>query len=192
MPDRIQGFFRIPFDEMSAVHLLIKRVSELNMSNLTIVATGLGFAKRARNFAEMLEAPLAIIENRHHFGYSLERQKRLLGDVEGKTCVIIDDEVSTGATMVGATELLVEHGAARIFGACIHPILAPGAVTRLKNSAMESLITTDSLPPPPDEPWDGLDIITVGPLLGEVIQRIHKGISVAAMFAEGHHQLGRW
>jgi ribose-phosphate pyrophosphokinase len=189
---QIQGFFRIPFDEMSAVHLLIKRVVELEISDLTVVATGLGFAKRARNFAEMLEAPLAIIENRHHFGYSHERQKRLLGDVEGKTCVIIDDEVSTAATMTAATELLVEHGAARIIGACIHPILAPGAVTRLKNSAMERLITTDSLPPPPDEPWEGLDIITVGPLLGEVIQRIHKGISVAAMFAEGHHQLGRW
>jgi ribose-phosphate pyrophosphokinase len=189
---QIQGFFRIPFDEMSAVHLLIKRVVELNIPNPTVVATGLGFAKRARNFAEMLEAPLAIIENRHQAGYSHERQKRVLGDVEGKTCIIVDDEVAAGSTMVAATDLLAEHNAARIIGACIHPILAPGAVTRLKNSAMERLITTDSLPLPREEPWDGLDVISVAPMLGEVIQRIHKGISVGAMFADGHQKLGRW
>ncbi len=189
---QIQGFFRIPFDEMSAVHLLIKRVVELDIPNPTVVATGLGFAKRARNFAEMLEAPLAIIENRHQVGYSHERQKRVLGDVEGKTCIIVDDEVAAGSTMAAATDLLAEHGAARIIGACIHPILAPGAVTRLKNSAMERLITTDSLPLPPEEPWHGLDVVSVAPMLGEVIQRIHKGISVGAMFADGHEKLGRW
>ena len=188
---QIQGFFRIPFDEMSAVHLLLNRVRDLDLPDLTVVATGLGFAKRARNFAEMLEAPLAIVEHRHT-GESTERQKRLLGDVEGKTCVIIDDEVATGVTMARVSELLVAHGAARIIGACIHPILARGAVTRLRESPVEQLIATDSLPVPEDEPWDGLNIVSVAPLLGEVMLRIHKGISVGAMFVEGHPRLGRW
>jgi ribose-phosphate pyrophosphokinase len=188
---QIQGFFRIPFDEMSAVHLLLNRVRSLEVKDLVVVATGLGFAKRARNFAELLEAPLAIVESRHTSD-SAERQSRLFGDVEGKACVIVDDEVATAVTMARVSDLLVARGAARIIGACIHPILAPGAIRRLRESAMEQLITTDSLPPPEGETWDGLNIVSVAPLLGEVMLRIHKGISVGAMFAEGHHQLGRW
>jgi ribose-phosphate pyrophosphokinase len=188
---QIQGFFRIPFDEMSAVHLLVNQVRELEAENLVVVAPGLGFAKRARNFAESLDVPLAIVENRHSNG-STERQMNLLGDVEGKTCVIVDDEVATAITMIRVGELLRQYGAARIIGACIHPILAEGAITRLRASPIEQLIATDSLPPPENEPWDGLRIVSVAPLLGEVILRIHKGISVGAMFAEGHHQLGRW
>jgi ribose-phosphate pyrophosphokinase len=188
---QIQGFFRIPFDEISAVHLLIEKVRELKTEDLTIVSPGLGFAKRARNFAEVLDAPLALVENRHS-GNSSERQLNLLGDVAGKTCVIIDDEVASGRTMIRVAELLQQSGAARIIGACIHPILAPGAVKRLRESPIEQLIATDSLPPLEDEPWNGLNIVSVAPLLGEVILRIHKGISVGAMFAEGFHQLGRW
>ena len=188
---QLQGFFRIPFDEMSAVHLLANQERELEAENLVVVAPGLGFAKRARNFAESLDVPLAIVENRHSNG-STERQMNLLGDVEGKTCVIIDDEVATAITMIRVSELLKQYGAARIIGACIHPILAEGAITRLRASPIEQLITTDSLPPPEDEPWDSLKVVSVAPLLGEVILRIHKGISVGAMFAEGHHQLGRW
>src|SRR5919199_1756504 len=145
----------------------------------------------ARLLAEILDVPLAIVENRHSGG-STERQMNLLGDVEGKTCVIIDDEVATAVTMIRVSELLRQYGAARIIGACIHPILAEGAITRLRSSPIEQLIATDSLPPPEDEPWDGLQVVSVAPLLGEVILRIHKGISVGAMFAEGHHQLGRW
>jgi ribose-phosphate pyrophosphokinase len=188
---QIQGFFRIPFDEMSAVHLLEQQVRELNAENLTIVAPGLGFSKRARNFAEGLDAPLAIVENRHSGG-SNERQMNLLGDVEGRTCVIVDDEVATAKTMIKVSELLTHYGASRVIGACIHPILAPGAITRLRQSPIEQLIATDSLPAPEGEPWDGLKIVSVAPLLGEVMLRIHKGISVGAMFADGHHQLGRW
>ncbi len=188
---QIQGFFRIPFDEMSAVHLLLKEVRELNLPDLTIVATGLGFAKRARNFAEILDAPLAIVETRHSGG-STERQMNLLGHVEGRSCVIIDDEVVSGTTMIRVAELLKQYGAKRIVGACIHPILPPGAITRLRQSPIELLIATDSVPLPPNEVWDGLKITSVASLLGEVILRIHKGISVGAMFADGQRVLGKW
>ncbi|HSH79323.1 MAG TPA: ribose-phosphate diphosphokinase [Herpetosiphonaceae bacterium] len=188
---QIQGFFRIPFDEMSAMHLLINRVRDLELKNHAVVSTGLGFAKRARNFAEVLDAPLALVENRHS-AEDNSRQMNLLGDVDGKVCIIIDDEVATATTMIRVSELLIEHGATRVLAACIHPILPPGAVTRLRSSPIEQLITTDSLPPPADEPWDGHKVVSVAPLLGEVMLRIHKGISVGAMFAEGHRQLGRW
>ena len=188
---QIQGFFRIPFDEMSAFHLLLKEVRELDLPDLTIVATGLGFAKRARNFAEVFDAPLAIVETRHSGG-STERQMNLLGHVEGRSCVIIDDEVVSGSTMIRVAELLKQYGARQIIGACIHPILSPGAVTRLRQSPIERLITTDSLPIPSEESWDGIKITSVASLLGEVILRIHKGISVGAMFAEGQRVLGKW
>jgi ribose-phosphate pyrophosphokinase len=188
---QIQGFFRIPFDEMSAMHLLLQRVRELDLSDATVVATGLGFAKRARNFAEALRMPLALVERRHDLDSTGVMHLNLLGDVAGRACVLVDDEVATGATMLRVAELLREKGATRLIAAAIHPLLCDDALERFKQSAIEMLITTDSIPHPPDQ-WDGLRVASVAPLLGETILRIHKGISVGAMFADGHAQLGRW
>jgi ribose-phosphate pyrophosphokinase len=188
---QIQGFFRIPFDEMSAMHLLLQRVRELDLDDATVVAPSLGFAKRARNFAELLRMPLALVERRHDLKQPQITQLNVLGDVVGRTCVIVDDEVATGRTMLRVAELLKEKGAARIIAATIHPLLCGDAIERFKQGAIEMLITTDSIPHAPDA-WSGLQVASVAPLLGETILRIHKGISVGAMFADGHAQLGRW
>ncbi|HEX6292431.1 MAG TPA: ribose-phosphate pyrophosphokinase [Herpetosiphonaceae bacterium] len=188
---QIQGFFRIPFDEMSTMHLLLQRVRELELTNATVVAPSLGFAKRARNFAESLGMPLALVERRHDLDEVGSSHLNLLGDVAGRSCVIVDDEVATGKTMLRVAELLKEKGADRLIAATIHPLLCEGAIERFKQCAIEMLITTDSIPHPPDA-WSGLQVTSVAPLLGETILRIHKGISVGAMFAEGHAQLGRW
>lgn len=188
---QIQGFFRIPFDEMSAMHLLLQRVRELELENATVVAPSLGFAKRARNFAEALNLPLALVERRHDPAHEGTEHLNLLGDVNGCTCVIVDDEVATGTTMLRVAQLLKERGAERLIGVTIHPLLCGETAARFKQSAIEMLVTTDSIPHAPDT-WSGLNVISVAPLLGETILRIHKGISVGAMFAEGHAQLGRW
>ncbi len=188
---QIQGFFRIPFDEMSAMHLLLNRVRELELPNPMIVAGSLGFAKRARNFAELLRAPLALVERRHELDSARATQLNVLGDVSGRDCVIVDDEVATGNTMLQVAEILKANGASRLIGAVIHPLLCGDAIERFRRSPIERLITTDSIPHPQDA-WSGLDIAAVAPLLGETILRIHKGISVGAMFADGHAQLGRW
>jgi ribose-phosphate pyrophosphokinase len=188
---QIQGFFRIPVDEMSAMHLLINRVRELNLTDATVVATGLGFAKRARNFAEALGMPLALVERRGDVTNNSVMHLNLLGQVAGRTCIIVDDEIDTADTMLRVAYLLQEEGATRLVAAAIHPILCQGALHRLKQSSIELLITTDSIPHPADV-WPGLQVISVAPLIGETILRIHKGISVGAMFAEGHAQLGRW
>jgi len=187
---QIQGFFRIPFDEMSAMHLLLQRIRELDLENPTVVAPGLGFAKRARNFAEALGMPLALVERRHETQHGTDHLN-LLGEVVGRTCVIVDDEVATGNTMLRVAQLLHEQGASRLIAASVHPLLCCDALERLKQSPVEMLITTDSIPHP-TEAWSGLKVTSVAPLLGETILRIHKGISVGAMFAEGHAQLGRW
>lgn len=188
---QIQGFFKIPFDEMSAMHLLLGKVRDLSLSNAVVVATDLGFAKRARNFAEALGVPLALVERRHTSSTGDDMSLNLLGDVAGCECVIVDDELDTGRTIARVAHLLQEKGATRLVGAVIHPVLCNDAITRLKASPLEMLITTDSIPHPEND-WPGLKVASVAPLLGETILRIHKGISVGAMFAEGHAQLGRW
>jgi ribose-phosphate pyrophosphokinase len=185
------GFFRIPFDEMSAMHLLLQRVRELDLEHATVVAPSLGFAKRARNFAEQLRMPLALVERRHDLNQPSVTHLNLLGDVAGRNCIIVDDEVATGRTMFRVAELLKEKGANRLIAATIHPLLCDGAIERFKQGSIEMLITTDSIPHP-EESWGGLKVSSVAPLLGETILRIHKGISVGAMFADGHAQLGRW
>jgi ribose-phosphate pyrophosphokinase len=188
---QIQGFFRIPFDEMSAMHLLIQGVRDLQLENPTVVATSLGFAKRARNFAEALAMPLALVERRHDQGEDGLPHLNLLGDVRGRDCVIVDDEVATGRTMQRVAEMLRDQGAARLIGAAVHPILCGGALERFRQGPLELLLTTDSIPHPADA-WSGLKVSSVAPLLGETILRIHKGISVGAMFQDGHAHLGRW
>lgn len=188
---QIQGFFRIPFDEMSAMHLLLQRVRELELEAATVVAPGLGFAKRARNFAELLGMPLALVERRHDAANEGTRHLNLLGDVDGRACIIVDDEIATGATMLSVAQLLKEKGATRLIATAIHPLLCANALERFKQSPIELLITTDSIPHP-EHAWSGYQTVSVAPLLGETILRIHKGISVGAMFADGHAQLGRW
>ncbi len=188
---QIQGFFRIPLDEMSAMHLLLQRVRELDLGETTVVAPSLGFAKRARNFAEALCWPLALVERRQDLKQQGNDQLNLLGDVTGRTCLIVDDEVATGTTMLRVAELLKERGATRLVAATIHPLMCDDAMEKFAQSSIEMLIATNSIPHQAPT-WPGLEVISVAPLLGETILRIHKGISVGAMFAEGHAKLGRW
>ncbi len=190
---QIQGFFSVPVDEMSAVHLLISEVRSWGLEQPIIVSPGLGFAKRARNFAEALEYPLALVEKRrvNHQDGSVGHLM-VLGDVAGRDCVIVDDEVATAHTITRVAELLMSQGARSVQACCIHPILCAGAIERIRASAITRFVTTDTLDIPEDQRWDGLTVKSVAPLLGEVIQRIHTGISVGAMFPEGQPQVGRW
>ncbi len=189
---QVQGFFSVPVDEMSAMHLLTNEVKSWNLENGIIVSPGLGFAKKARNFAEAVDMPLALVEKRrinHHDG--TVGHLAILGDVAGHDCVIVDDEVATGHTMIRVSELLIERGARSVRACCIHPLLYGDSVERLKNSPIERFVTTDTITLPPEKRWPALVVKSVAPLLGEVIQRIHTGISVGAMFPAGQ-QIGRW
>ncbi|HYF64023.1 MAG TPA: ribose-phosphate diphosphokinase [Herpetosiphonaceae bacterium] len=190
---QIQGFFSIPVDEMSAVHLLINEARSWGLENGIVVSPGLGFAKRARNFAEALGVPLAIVEKRrvNHVDGSVSGLA-ILGDVAGRDCIIVDDEIATAHTMTRVAELLVDSGARSVRAAAIHPLFAEGAVDRLRNSPIQQLVTTDTLAIPVEKRWPGLTVKSVAPLIGEVIQRIHTGISVGSMFPEDTPKIGRW
>jgi ribose-phosphate pyrophosphokinase len=193
---QIQGFFSIPVDELSAMSLLVRHFSERGWDDAVVVAPDMGFAKRARNFAEQLGMPLAIVEKRRiqQLGANGGEEPRveainLIGDVRGRRCILVDDEISTGGSMIEAADLLVAQGAREIYAATVHAVLAGNAVERLRASSIRELVITDTLPVP-QHAWPGLRVLSVAPLLAEVIQRIHSGISVDTIFRRRNPSLG--
>lgn len=197
---QIQGFFNIPMDELTAMHLLVRYWAEKGWDDLIIVSPDVGFAKRGRNFAEALGAPLAIAEKRRiqHFGrrdggnLTSPEIMNLIGDVAGKRCIIVDDEIATGGSILEVVNLLEREGAREIYACCVHPVFAGNAVERIKASSIRELVTTDTLPLPPEKRWPGLTILSVSTLIAEVIQRIHSGVSVDTIFSQRNHPaLGR-
>ncbi len=191
---QIQGFFSIPVNELSAMSLQVRYFYEKGWDNAIVVSPDMGFAKRARNFAEMLGVPLAIAEkrrvqnlNRHDGATSSPEVLNLIGDVTGKRCIVVDDEIATAGSMMEVVRLLEDRGADEVYICCVHPVFVGPAVERLKSLPVQEVVTTDTLPLPPEKRWPGLTVLTVSTLLAEVIQRIHSGISVDNIFQLRHH-----
>lgn len=185
---QIQGFFNIPVDELSTMSLLVRHFLDRGWDDVVVVSPDMGFAKRARNFAEQMGAPLAIVEKRHiirpgNLGEVEIDAISLIGDVAGKRCILVDDEVNTGSSLLAAAELLERSGAREIYAAVVHPVLGGDAAARLRQSSIREMVTTDTLPVPAEKSWPGLRVLTVAPLLAEVIQRIHSGVSVHTIFS---------
>ncbi len=186
---QIQGFFSIPGDVLSAFHILTvhirKRLPE--MKDPVVVAADLGFAKKGRNFAASIEAPIAFIEKRRAGRGNQPEALTLIGDVHGRDVIIVDDEVDTGGSICQAAELVQSNGARNIYLVFVHPILTSGAVERLAKLPFGEIITTDSVPISPEKCallGDRLKVLSVAPLIGEVILRAHEGRSVGEMFDE--------
>jgi ribose-phosphate pyrophosphokinase len=194
---QIQGFFTIPVDELSAMALMVRYFMDRGWQDAVVVSPDMGFAKRARNFAEQLGAPLAIVEKRRvqnlaggNGAESRVEALSLIGEVKGRRCILVDDEINTGSSMIEAADLLIAQGATAVAAACVHPVLAGNAVERLRHSPITELVTTDTLPVPTEKQWSGLRVLTVAPLLAEVIQRIHSGVSVDTIFHRKRMTLG--
>ena len=179
---QIQGFFNIPVDELTAIGILAKRFEESGLDNLVVVATDVGAAKRARDMADLLDAPIAIIEKQRLGNEDRVAAVNLIGGVEGKTALIVDDEIDTGGTVVAAAGLLKEYGAADVYCCAVHPIFSGQASQLIANSAIVETVVTDTLPLPDGSSFEGLEVVSVSALLGEAIHRIHSGLSVGAMF----------
>ncbi|MBN1953432.1 MAG: ribose-phosphate pyrophosphokinase [Anaerolineae bacterium] len=178
--DQIQGFFSIPGDVLTVFPLLADCVGEKQMENAVVVAADLGFAKKARNFAEELELPLAMVEKRR-IAKDTEALT-LVGDVAGCNVIILDDEVDTGGSVANAATLVRENGARDIYLCFAHAVLSPPAVERLQALPIKEVITTNSIPIPEEKRLPNLTIKSVAPLLGEVIHRVHIGCSVGEVF----------
>ena len=180
---QIQGFFNIPLDELSAIPFLAHDFRERKIANnIVVVATDAGDAKRARNMASRLDAPLAIVEKVRIGNRERVESTTLIGDVQNKTAIIVDDEIGTGGTVLATADTIRKHGARDIYCYAAHPVLAGRAPDTLNKSGLRELVVTDSLPIPPNKMCANLSVVSVAPLLGEAIRRIHSGESVGAMF----------
>ncbi len=183
---QIQGFFNVPLDELSAIPNLANHFNARNVkSNIVVVATDAGDAKRARNMANRLDAPIAIVEKVRIGNQERVEAATLIGDVRDRTAIIVDDEIGTGGTVIATADTLRNHGARDIYCYAAHPVLAGKATEILEKSTIKELVVTDSLPVPPAKMGTKTSVVSVAPILGEAIQRIHSGTSVGAMFNGG-------
>jgi ribose-phosphate pyrophosphokinase len=182
---QIQGFFNIPVDELTARSILANYFNEKRIPNVTVVATDVGGAKGARRMADRLDAPLAIVEKRRLGNDEKVEAMTIIGEVEGRTVLIVDDEVLTAGTLVTTAEVCVDHGATAVYATATHPILAGDAVDRIEKAPIKELVFTDTIPVPPEKSLPNFTVLSVAPLLGEAIRRIHTGQSVGALF-NGH------
>jgi len=178
---QIQGFFNIPVDELTAVHLLSGHFRQKNLENLVVV-TDLGFAKRARTFAQLLEAPLAIVEKRRIGNLDQAEVLNVIGDVRGKRAIIVDDEIDTAGTLIQIVQALEREGVTEMYACATHAVFSADATDRIAASALCEVVVTDSIPLPPEKHIDKVRVISLAPLIAEAIVRIHRGQSVGALF----------
>lgn len=186
---QIQGFFSIPGDVLSGYHIIKPFLMDMlpNMNRPVMLTADLGFAKRGRRYAQALNIPLAFIEKRRLDNEEHSEALSIIGQVSGRDVILIDDEIDTGGSICEAVSLAKDYGAGEIYVVFIHPVLSANAIERLVDLPVKQFITTNSIPISPDKAalfGDRLTILSIGPLLGEVIKRANEGTSVGAMFNE--------
>jgi len=181
---QIQGFFNIPVDELTALYILSNYFKEKALDNLVVVATDIGISKRARDLAAKLNAPLAIMEKRRVGNVDKMETLNVIGDVEDKVALTVDDEIDTGGSLLGVVSTLKERGAKEIYSCCTHPIFSGPAIKRIADSPAEEIVVTDTVPVIGNKKLDKITVLPIAPLLGEAIRRIHTGQSIGAMFEQ--------
>ena len=187
---QIQGFFSVPGDVLTASHMVTDHIKDnlrSEMKDPVVVATDLGFAKKGRNYALDLDVPIAFIEKRRTGNDAKAEALTLIGEVKGHDVIIVDDEVDTGGSIAQAVDVVQKNGARDIYLAFIHPIFSRSAAQTLADLPIKHILTTDTVPIPTSKmkPLEGrITILSIAPLLGEVIKRAHQGRSVGEMFNE--------
>ncbi len=179
---QIQGYFNIPVDHLYATPVTVKYFKKLRLKNMTVVSPDTGGVERARSFAKKLQAPLAIIDKRREDANTVEVMN-VIGEVEGRVCLIVDDMIDTGGTLARAAKTLKDKGAERVFACCVHGVFAGDAIERICHSELEQVVTTNSIP----LRHEGRDcarikVLSVGKLLAEAIWSIHEETSVSRLF----------
>ncbi|MGQ9627297.1 MAG: ribose-phosphate diphosphokinase [Anaerolineae bacterium] len=181
----IQGFFDIPVDHLQAIPILASyfegEIEEISPSSVIVVSPDAGGAIRASRFRDRLGASLAIIA-KQRFGPENVEILEMVGDVQSKAAIIVDDMITTGGTLLKATEMLLEHGASEIYAAATHPVFAANALERIEKSPLKKVVVTDTIPPPQNEVCKKIDVLSVAPLLAKAISRIHEGRSLSELF----------
>jgi ribose-phosphate pyrophosphokinase len=179
---QIQGFFNIPVDELTAVYILGQYFNENKIDDPVVVAADIGATKRARDVAAMIHAPLAIMEKRRLGNDDRTETLNVIGEVGGKSALIVDDEIDTAGSMMGVIDALVNRGAKDVYACCTHPIFSGPAIDRIAGSPLKKVVVTNTVPVKNGKIIDKITVLPIAPLLGEAIRRIHTGQSVGAMF----------
>jgi ribose-phosphate pyrophosphokinase len=179
---QIQGFFDIPVDHLFAAPVIIEYLSRLDSENLTMVAPDAGGAERARAYAKRLDAELAVIDKRRTDDGTAEVMN-VIGDVEGRTCIIQDDIVDTAGTITKAAIALKKNGAARVFACAVHGVLSGPAIRRIEESPIDRMIVTNTIPQSKaSEACAKIMVLSVARLLAQAIKSIHEETSVSSLF----------
>jgi len=181
---QIQGFFNIPVDNLYASPVLLDHVQTMySFENLVIVSPDAGGVERARSFAKRLQCSIAIIDKRREAA-NISQIMNVIGDVENKDTIILDDMIDTGGTTIQAAEALKDKGAKRVVAACTHAVLSDNAIEKVNNSVIEELIVTNTIPlDSKKERCKKLNVLSIAPLIGEAIKRIHEESSISSLFA---------
>jgi ribose-phosphate pyrophosphokinase len=179
---QIQGYFDIPFDHVYGSPVIIDYLLSKNLPDLVVISPDVGGVARARAFAKKLnDAPLAIIDKRRQT-HNVAEVMNLIGDVEGKTAVLVDDMIDTAGTISEGARLLKEKGARQVYACATHPVFSGPAISRLSSGNLEEVIVTNTIPIPEERRFPELTVLTVANLIGEAIWRIHEDSSVSSMF----------
>jgi ribose-phosphate pyrophosphokinase len=180
---QIQGFFNIPVDHLYATPVLLEYINKRGVADLVVISPDAGGVERARAFAKRLQANLAIIDKRRE-GPNQAQIMNIIGDVEGKSALLLDDMIDTAGTIVQGAQACAEKGAREVWAACTHPVLSGPALDRLQQSCLREVVVTNTIPLKEKERLcPKLHLLSVAPLLGEAISRIHEEESVSSLFA---------
>lgn len=178
----IQGFFDIPVDHLPGVPILAEYFAEKKLQDICVVSPDIGGVARARNFAERIGASLAIVDKRRPEP-NVSEIMHVIGELHGKTAVLIDDIIDTAGTITQAAKVLMEKGATEVYACCTHPVLSGPAVDRLRDSVIKEVVITNTIPLPQEKKIEKIKVLSVAPLLGEAIVRIHEDLSVSKLFS---------
>ncbi len=179
---QIQGFFNIPVDELTALNIISDYFTQRNFNNLVVVATDIGITKRARDLAAKLNAPLAIMEKRRIGNVDRTETLNVIGEVSSRVALTVDDEIDTAGSLVNTVTTLLDRGAREVYACCTHPVFSDPATQRIAECPVKEVVVTDSLPVNDSKKLDKITVLSIAPLLGEAIHRIHTGLSIGAMF----------
>ncbi len=181
---QIQGFFRVPVDDLYAMPVLCDAVRAMNLDDLVVVSPDTGFAKKARSYANYLGAPLAIGDKERVAHDEKAEVLEIIGDVKGKSAFVVDDFTISGGTLIEVARALLERGAKDVIAAVTHGLFSPGSMKKIDASPIRKMLITDTVETQPEPFTDKVQLVSVAPLFGEAIRRIHNRESISVLFTK--------
>lgn len=178
---QIQGYFDIPVDHLLGVPILAEYFKTLALEDVVIVSPDLGSVTRARNFANLLDAPIAIIDKRRPKA-NVSEVMNIIGDINGKNVILVDDMIDTAGTITQGAKALKDFGAKEVYACCTHPVLSGPAMERIKDSVIKELVILDTIPLPKEKELSNIKVLSVAGIFAEAIRRIYENMSVSKLF----------